>query len=149
MSSKHNKEPQQHKTEDQIRAEQFAQAEINRKRKRVATELFPWLMAHSKSIEDAKMLCQIIAAGIRQGFGGIMRERDVKSLNLVEMLNTKDDRYDIFKGLIEMFSDETIFNALDMIEGMPKHIDTYITEEMTKRELVTLPVKFYEDIPTA
>lgn len=115
-----------------------------RKRARVKNELYPLLLEASKSVEDAKIFCTAGALAIEQAFANIQKTMLVKNLELSDKLRPDADRYEYFKKLMDMFQEETIADALSMVRDMPHAIDSFIREEMTKRELSTLKAELLD-----
>ncbi len=68
----------------------------------------------------------------------------VDSLKLLEKLDKDSDQYEKYKKAVKMFNDETIADALEIIQGMGHAIDGFVREEMTKRDLKTLKAEFLE-----
>lgn len=112
------------------------------KRNKVKNELYPVLEQKSDNIEDAKLICSGTAIAIQQAFINLMRTYKVGQLELDKMLNAQSDRYAVYKSVLDLFQSETISDAMEMLEGMPKEIENCITEESKKRKLGDLNIKF-------
>lgn len=134
MSNKSKVEKQVHKTQEQLLAEAKVTDETLRLRGRVKGDLFPLLIRTTKSVEDAKMFCQIIATSIKQAFNNKMRDTKVEELKLIEMLAETDEKAR-YQEMLNMFGSETLTSALRMIDEMPGMIDRLVAVEMSKRPL--------------
>ena len=116
--------------------------ERDRKRAFVAKELFPMLNETSKSIEDAKMFCTMVASSIRHAHGKIMMEKMMSDIDLSDELNKKSPEYGRFQRAFEMLKQEKVSTALEILDGASQFIDGSQKEEDSKRKLSDLPVKF-------
>ncbi len=106
-------------------------------RAKVKTELLPFLQESSESIEDARMLCTALSIAVEQAFMNKKREFLIKDLKLVDMLD-EGDKSIRWKTLLEMFGDENIADAMQMIKEFPQEMDMWIREELKGRKLDTL-----------
>lgn len=61
-----------------------------------------------------------------------------------EMLNKEFADYQKFKDIMDLFQQETIFDAIDILDGMVNAIDSFLKEEISKRSLDTLKTDFLE-----
>lgn len=139
---KSKKQPQHHKSSEELTAEINAQMEVNRKREMAKNKLYPLLLETSKSIEDAKLFCQATVVAIKQAFNKKLSTMRVSELELIPMLDQTGDSYEKYKRILEMFSDETLQDSVNLIEGMQYAIEGFQKEEMTKRGLDTLKTDF-------
>lgn len=131
------------------------EAEAKRKRILVKDVLYPWLLTHTKHVEEAKTFCQVVAMFIKKAYsakvdakvkaiGAEETARVSKSklseLDLSEMKKNKDLK-DVLP-ILEIFKDETVANADYLIEGMAKAIESFQKKEMLSRKLDTLKTDF-------
>lgn len=70
-------------------------------------------------------------------------ETQLKDLKLVDMLN-ETEKSDRWKRLLEMFEDENLFDALEMINQFPNEMDFWIRKEMQGRKLSTLHIELLD-----
>lgn len=119
-------------------------AERTRKRKKAKDELYPFLELSSKSIQDAQNFCQAVVIAIRQAYQQKMKKSTLASLKLEKMLDLKSEDAKRYKFILEMFQDETIFDSIELIEGMQGAIDSFLREENTKRPLKDLKTEFLD-----
>lgn len=118
--------------------------EVRGKRTFVRTIFYPFLEETSSSIEDAKIFAQALSVAIEQEFANRKKIMNVKALKLLDKLDPKAEHYAKYKQVIKMFNDESVADALEIISGMSGAIDSFIKEEMTKRDLKSLKVDFLE-----
>lgn len=119
-------------------------AEVKKARAFVKDKFYPELMATSLSIDDAKFLLGSFSNMIMQEFLALMREKKMSELNLVTKLDPESPQYEGYKKIVELFNDESIFNAKELIEGMKGEITMMIDNEMKERKLDTLKTNFLE-----
>ena len=130
------------KNKAEIASTMLRQEAVKGMRAKVKDELYPLLLEGSDSVEDAKVYCQAISIAIKQAFNNRMIDTKVKDLGLLEKLDPENDQYERYKKALEMFADEPLTPALEMLEGMTGVIDSFIREEMTKRKLDSLKATF-------
>ena len=117
---------------------------MKRKRLLVKNKLYPFLEMSSENVEDAKTFTQSVTIAIRQAFNNKMRKSTLGSLKLEGMLDKKSPDYKRYKFVLDLFKDETIFDSLELIDGMTNAIQAFIQKEMLKRKLNTLETDFLE-----
>ena len=130
------------KTKEQLVKESAQMEETKRMRAKVKEEFYPMLLESSKSIDDAKVFCQTLSVSLRQAFNNQLTKQTVEEMNLISMLDKDGDNVERFTKALEMFSQEKLHNALNMIEGMQNAIDGFLREEITKRPLSSLKSDF-------
>lgn len=116
--------------------------EVKRMRSKVKEQFLPFLLKESESIEDARMLCTALSIALEQAFLNKQREFSVKDLKLVDML--QGEKSDRWKTMLQMFEDEKINDALQMIKEFPREIDMWIREEMKDRKLDSLKINLLD-----
>jgi hypothetical protein len=98
----------------------------------------------SENVEDAKNFTQAVTIAIRQAFNNKMRKSTVGSLKLQDMLDKNGPDYKRYKFVLDLFKDESIFDSLELIDGMTNAINAFVQKEMLKRKLDTLETDFLE-----
>lgn len=139
-SSKHNKNPQIYKTPEEIEKEAKRKQEVERKRIIIVDKFYPALVAATISIDEAEVLVQTIATLLMEDTLRTMRERkfaDIKE-SLLSILCKDGERTKEIEKLLEVFNEENLFTARELIEGMTRAIKAMTTEEMRERKLDTL-----------
>lgn len=119
-------------------------AEAKRMREFVKTKFYPALMSASTSIEDAKFLLGGFSNQIMETFLAQMKEKKFIELKLHEKLDKKSPLYKEFVAMLALFSDENVFTARELVEGMKNEIQMFIDTEMKDRKLDTLKTNFLE-----
>lgn len=71
-----------------------------------------------------------------------MTTMKVSELNLVSMLDENGESYEKYKKVLEIFGDETLRDAIGLIEGMQYAIEGFQREESSKRLLSELKTDF-------
>lgn len=94
-------------------------------------------MENSESIEDARVLCQAFSMALEHAFISKKKEYKVKDLKLIDMLKD-DEKTGRWKVLLELFQEESLPAALEMINEFPREMDLWIREEMKERKLDSL-----------
>ena len=108
----------------------------------IKEKLYPYLLKNSDNIEDAKVFMQAIAIAIRQAFTNKMKEFKVDDLQLTAMLDPKSPDYQKYLGMFDMIGQDTLTDALTLVEGMPQEIDMMVRDENKKRPLSELKTNF-------
>lgn len=133
---------QKHKNKEELIKDAEIQKEVIRKRNKAKDELYPLLLRESKNIEDASVFCQSVGIAINQAFNNKKRELKIKDLNLISQLDEKGKEYARYKAILEMFAEENLKDALEVINGMPDAISGFIREETLNRKLDSLKTNF-------
>lgn len=146
LKSKHNKNPQQHKTKEELLADLKANGDFIMKMKFTKEQFYPALCEASTSIEDAGQLLSGFNTTIMQEFLGLMREKKISDLNLEEKLDKDSPKFEKNKELLGLFADMSVFDAKDYIEGMRNEIALFQQEEMRERPLSSLQTKWMDEL---
>lgn len=125
------------KSKEQIISESQEVEEIKRQRKMIREEVYPLLITESLNIDDAKMMCNSTALAIKTAFNKMMLSQTIDELGIKTKVDDKPEN-ERFKKLIEIFENETIYNAVQLLEGTMNAIESFQREESTKRKLDTL-----------
>lgn len=118
--------------------------EAKRMRAFVKEKFYPALIKSSTSIEDAKFLLGGFANMIMEQFLQMMKEKKFIELKLHEKLDKANPNYKEFVELLGLFSDETVFTARELVEGMKNEVQMFIDNEMKQRKLDTLKTNFLD-----
>jgi len=118
--------------------------EVRRQRSFVKDKFFPSLIKASTSIEDAKYLLTSLGNMIMQEFLAQMKEKKFNELKLTEKLDPKSPQFEDIKTMVELFNDESIFTARELVEGMQNEIETNITDELKARKLDSLKTNWFD-----
>lgn len=137
--NKQHKKPQKPKT---------LIAEEKRQRVLVKNILWPFLVEHSKNINDARNILEASVVGIQQAYDMAMlvEQTRLSKLNMDEyeidktILNTHD--YKVEHALIKLFATESLATTKGLLQGMSRVLDSFIKEEMAHRTLDTLKTDF-------
>lgn len=110
---------------------------VAKQRALVKDKVYPFLVENSKDIEDAKVF--ISAAGIimKQQFMNRMTTTTVADLKLQEL---KSDASTVkrYNDLFDILANESLTDALKVLEGLPQEIDSWIRKENEQRKLSEL-----------
>lgn len=118
--------------------------DVKRRRKMIKTELWPFLEMSCKSIEDVKVFCQSVSIAVNQAFENKKRKSALNSLDLVKMLDHDNEDYKKFKFILDLLKDESIFDSLDILDGMTQVVEGFIREEMSTRPPSSLKTDFID-----
>lgn len=118
--------------------------EVKRMRAFVREKFYPQLLATSTSIDDAKYLLTSFSNMLMEQFLALMKEKKFSELNLIDKLDPKLPQYIEFIKLLDLFSEETVFSARELIEGMKSEIEMMVNSELKARKLETLKTNFLE-----
>lgn len=143
-------EPRKNKSKEEIETEIKTNYEQTRQRKFVKEVLYPWLLANSTSVSDAKNLVYAANIAVEQTFHMAVgkeqtRLSEVKLSDLHIEDNLKEDpTYDRDRELLAMFKDEPVATASSLLKGMKLAIESFEREDSTKRTLDTLPAQLLD-----
>lgn len=138
------------KTKEQLEHEFKLQYEQTRQRKFVKEVLYPWLLANSKSIDDAKNIVYAATMALQSTFHiAVGKEQTRLSTVKVSELHVEDnlkgdEEYNRDRELMAMFNDEPVATAESLLKGMKLAIESFEREESTKRPLVELPAELLD-----
>lgn len=132
------------KTKEQIKKDMENIAKVSDLRKFVKDKFYPALIEASTSIDDAKYVLSSFSNMLMEQFLAKMQETNFKELKLEDKLDPKGEKYKQFKKILEIFADDNVFHARELIEGMKGELDMNINNELKGRKLDTLKVNFYE-----
>ncbi len=138
------------KTKEEILHEMKLKNEEKRQRVFVKDTLYPWLMAHSKSIDDAKNMLYAATVGVQQKFHQEV-SKEQKRLSTVPLGDLKveenilpDAQYDRDRELLALFKDEPVATAESLLAGMKRAIESFEKEASTKTPLKDLPAELLD-----
>lgn len=112
--------------------------ELDRKRKKVREELYPFLVKNFNNIDETKVFLQVLALSLQQEYLRGMNQIRIRDMKMGSYVNEKADNAEKYKEVFDMFQEETLSGALEMIEGFPKEIDTQLRLETKERKLETI-----------
>lgn len=143
-------EPRHNKTKAEIEHDFKVQYETTRQRKFVKETLYPWLLANSTSISDAKNLVYAATVAIQQTFhAAVAKEQTRLSEVKLSELHIEDnikveEEYNRDRDLLIMFKDEPVATAESLLKGIKLAIESFEREETTKRPLAELPAQLLD-----
>lgn len=122
--------------------------EVARQRALVKDVLFPFLVKNTNSITEAKRLCyetqQILTQAFQMKVAEYqkkMSEAATSEMVFVDIMKKgKDFKSNI--ALYNLFKDENLHVTNALLGGMSNAIDSFVNEEISKRDLTTLKTAF-------
>lgn len=136
MSNQNNKEKRIPKTKEQISEDIKKQEEVKRFRQKVKQELYPLLLKESESIEDAKMMLQVVKLTIQQSV--LQKQKGIK-LRELEIPRITEEKFERYNKFMDLLMEENVSVSMELCEGLSNVIDSFIKEENSKRKLTELP----------
>lgn len=128
--------------QNKSKAELIADLQKNAKwvaKMKFAKEVFyPAILELDESISETKSFIASINGIMMEKFLDKMRKTQFKELELEKVLDPKDPKYDRYVNLLNIFSEHSVFDAKDLIEGMKSEIDLFLQDEMDNRKIDTL-----------
>lgn len=134
------------KTKEQLIAEMKKSEKWQAKMKFIKEKFYPAILDIDSSISDTKMFISSVNQMMMEKFLGFMREKKFSELNLKDILDKKDENYEKYVALLDLFNEQTVFDAKDMIEGLSGEIQTFVEDELKERKISTLKTKFIDEI---
>lgn len=124
------------------------QEEVRRRRMVAKDIIYPFLLQNTKSIHDARRMCEIMAKAIQQKYQMKMMEKQkllsaapISELEL-EGDMSQDDSIKRDRELLALLSGETVASAVELIDGMDKALESFLLEESDGRPLNSLTTHF-------
>lgn len=130
---------------EEILADLKKNKDFQEKMKFTKEVFYPALCEASKNIEDATMFVGSISTVMMDKFLGLMKEKKFGELNLVDALDTKDEKYEELKKMLELFNDMNVFDVRTYFEGMKSEINLFVQEENRVRPLSDLKTKWIDE----
>lgn len=137
---------QKHKSKEELLADLKNNKDFQEKIKFAREVFYPALCQASTSIDDAQILLSGFNTTIMQEFLSLMKEKKIKDLALVDKLDQTNPKFAEMSALLGIFSDYTVFDAKDQIEGMRGELALFITDEMKERPLSSLKTKWVDQL---
>ena len=134
------------KTKEQLLTELKKSKKWQTKMKFVKEKFYPAVLDIDSSISDTKMFVSSVNQMMMEKFLGFMREKKFSELNMKDILDKKDEKYEKYVALLDLFNEQTIFDVKDMIEGLSGEIQTFVEDELKERKISTLKTKFIDEI---
>lgn len=143
---KRNKNPQLHKSKEELIDELRKNADFQVKMKFVKEQFWPALCEAATSIDDASMVLSGFNSNIMEAFLSKMKEVKVKDLGLEEKLDKQSPKYAENQKLLALFSEMSVFDAKYHIEGVKGDIEKFKSDEMLSRPLTSLKTKWLDEL---
>jgi len=134
------------KTREELLKDLRKSPDFMKKMKFTKEVFYPQLIKASKSVDDASTFLASISTVMMQKFLEIMKEKKFSDLKLAESLDSKDEKYHELVDLLDLFKDDSVFDARDKVEGMKREIDQFIHDEMQVRQLSDLKPKWIDEL---
>lgn len=134
------------KTKEQILSDIKKNQKFQEKMKFAKEIFFPALCDATNSVDEATQHLSIINSIIMEKFLGLMKEKKMSELKIIDSLSEKDPKYEEMKKMISLFDDFTVFDAKDQFEGMKNEITLFQTEEMKSRPLSSLKCTWIDEL---
>lgn len=116
--------------------------EVKDKREFVKDKFYPALLKASTSVDDAKFLLGSMSNTVMETFLAMMKDKKFSDLHLEKKLDPKAPNYSEYLALLELFKDENVFVARELIEGMKNEIQMMVDNELKERPLASLKTDF-------
>jgi hypothetical protein len=110
----------------------------------VKEKFYPALLDNGENIDDTKFFLGSLSNLIMTEFLRNMNEKKFSDLHLEDKLDPQSPLYEKYKAVLDLFTDETIFNTKELIDGMRGEIQMLVDNEMKGRSLSTLNPNFLE-----
>lgn len=134
-----NQPKRENKSKDQLAWELKQKAEAQRKRTFVGEHFYPMLLAHLKTVTQAKNFCKVVQNDIHSTFNQGM-SKPLKDLNMNERFKDmkENEATKAYTAVLEIFKDMPVNEVLELLDGMPNAIDAALTAKDRDRALTDL-----------
>lgn len=68
----------------------------------------------------------------------------VGELNLIKELDPKNPNFNVMSSILSLFENESIFSAIEILEGFSYEVDLWIRESIENKPLKSLKATFYD-----
>ncbi len=140
-----NKQPRLVKGKEEILAELQKSAVWRKRMDFTKNKFWPALVEASMSIDDAKQFVASIPGMVMNLILESYKGRKFGELNLISKLSTTDPKYEKYKAMLELFNDEDVFIARDLIRDMEGEINLALRDEEISRPLSSLKVNWLDE----
>lgn len=132
----------ENKSKDQLAWEMKQKADAQRKRTFVGEHFYPMLLAHLKTVTQAKNFCKVVQNDILSTFNQGMT-RPVGGLNMQGRFKgmEENEASKAYTAVLEVFKDMPIGEALELLDGMPGAIEAALQLETQNKPLSELEWK--------
>ncbi len=134
------------KTKEQLIADLKNNEQFKVKMAFTREKFYPALVESSISIEDAMTNLSSINTVIMQTFLGFMKDKKFGELDMVSKMDSKAPKYEEIKVMLDLFSEMSVFEAKELIEGMRMEIGMWVQEDNRVRNLNSLPKRWIDEI---
>lgn len=138
MLSKKNK-PKQDPA--QLAGQLKREKEEKRRGQVIREGLYPLLVAHTKSVADAKVFLQTMDLVVEQSFMNLKGEMKVSELKIDENMKNSEEALR-YKAFYDLIAGESLAAAKDIMSSMGNIISNNLRQEESERKLDDLPLKF-------
>lgn len=121
------------------------QAELRKQKKLIKEKLYPFLEISSKDLTDAVNTLDVVKLGIEGAWAMKKNKSTLKSLDIVKGMNPNVDTYKKVKFLLDELQDETVGDAMHIVQSLHDLINTYGSKEISKKKVEDLKSYFIED----
>ena len=108
-------------------------------------KFYPALIDLDTNVDDTKIFLASINTILMEKVIGGMKEMKFKEMKLVDSLDPKDEKFEGYKKLLELFDDKSAFDAKDLIEGMRSEISTFENDLMKETKLADLKTQWLDE----
>ena len=113
-------------------------ANVERLRQVIKTWFYPLLKKETKNIEAASMFCQVIVGQIQAGYNAMDKVWKLKDLDLIKFFPKDDTDTVKYVEVLKKLENETIADALMILDGFPRAIGACVNKELKTRKLEDL-----------
>jgi len=133
------------KSKEQLIADLQKNQKWVEKMKFAREKFYPALIDLNINVDDTKIFLASINTILMEKVISGMKEMKFKEMKLVDSLDPKDEKFEGYKKLLELFDDKTTFDAKDLIEGMRSEISTFENDLMKETKLADLKTKWLDE----
>ncbi len=134
------------RTKEELLASLKGNAVFKEKMAFTREKFYPALIEATTSIDDAQQNLYTINTVIMEKFLGLMKEKTMKDIKLVDNLSKDDPKYEQMVELVSLFDNFSVFDAKDLLEGMRNEISLFLTNENKSRSLADLKVVWIDQM---
>jgi hypothetical protein len=132
------------KSPEQIKKEYKQIAEVKRQRALIKDKVYPFLLAHTKSIKEANVFLQVCKMAVQQAFANQKNTQTIDELKVIDRVDSKAQNSADYKEFLDLFRYEKLITAEQLIEGIGTAFDAFVSKELSQRPLSSLATDFLD-----
>jgi hypothetical protein len=133
------------KTPEELQKEEQKRVVEERQEKIVADareKILPILKEKNLSIDNSKLICDLLAIAINQGQFELLSQHKVEDLKLLDFITDNYPQVDVVREVLTTINDMSMMEAINTLQWMVAKINKVIEDENKERSFEDLKLDF-------